>query len=209
MVQVLRFCGLPEHSLRTAAVVQELDPTLVTSVPHTLFVLSRYPETIESYSGRTGYYLDAAAWAALNNRTYATDLLRERLANRTLSQLMKGLMQSLLALLENKPDDALAYLRETRVEREPEVLFYMSRHYSYLGAADEAIAALNAAVALGFIPGPSSLRSDPWLSCARAHSGFGLVLSTATSAAERAELLLQNSRYSLNALPHTVATARR
>ena len=191
MVQVLRFCGLPEHSMRTAAQVQDLDPTLLTSLPHTLFVLSRYPETIESYTGRTGYYLDAAAWAALNNKEYAAGLLRERLANAALSQLLSGLMHSLLALLEDRQEDALASLRLTRVEREPEVLFYKSRHYSYLGAADEAIATLNEAMSSGFIPSPSTLRSDPWLCCARGHSGFESVLSTAASAAAQAESLLQ------------------
>lgn len=191
MVQVLRFCGLPEHSMRTAAQVQELDPTLVTSVPHTLFLLGRYPETIESYTGRTGYYLDAAAWAALNNKAHAAGLLRERLANAALSQLLGGLMRSLLALIEGRREDALASLRVTRVEHDPEVLFYMSRHYSYLGAADEAIAALNEAMTSGFIPSPSTLRSDPWLRCARAHSAFESVLSTATSAAAQAESLLR------------------
>lgn len=191
MVQVLRFCGLPEHSVRTAAEVQDLDPALLTSVPHTLFVLNRYPETIESYTGRTGYYLDAAAWASLNNKAYAAGLLRERLANAALSQLMTGLMQSLLALVEDRREDALASLRLTRVEREPEVLFYMSRHYSYLGAADEAITTLNEAMTSGFIPSPATLRSDPWLHCARAHPGFESVLSTATSAAAQAESLLQ------------------
>ena len=191
MVQVLRFCGLPDRSLQMAARVQELDPTLRTSVPHTLFVLSRYPETIDAYSGRTGYYLDAAAWAALDNKAYAAGLLRERLGNAELSQLLSGLMHSLLALLEGRNGDALCSLRTTHVEREPEVLFYMSRHYSYLGAADEAIATLQQAIASGFVPSPFVLRSDPWLQCARGHFGFDAVLSAAASAAEDAELLLR------------------
>ena len=194
MVQVLRFCGLPEHSLRTAAQVQELDPTLRTSVPHTLFVLSRYPETIESYSGRTGYYLDAAAWAALNNKAHAAGLLRERLANAALSQLMSGLMQSLLALVEGRDGDALALFANDRCRARTggavlyvaALLLYRSSRRGYRdieGSNDFRLCSVSFNTAFRSVAGI----------CARRHSGFDAVLSTAAAAAAQAESLFQQA----------------
>jgi DNA-binding winged helix-turn-helix (wHTH) protein len=85
LVQVLRFCGLLRQSVEADKRAKELDPMILTSVPHTLFLMGEYAATIDAYSGRTGYYLDAAAWAALGNKSYSAALLRERLALGTLS----------------------------------------------------------------------------------------------------------------------------
>src|SRR5690606_23468566 len=111
-----------------------------------------------AYSGRTGYYLDAAAWAAMSNTTFAAGLLRERLAKETLSDVLNGLMESLLAAIEGRREEALACMRSMHVEREPEVLFYMARHYSFLGSGEEAISTLNEAISAGFNPAPCTLR---------------------------------------------------
>jgi tetratricopeptide (TPR) repeat protein len=60
LVQVLRFCGLLEQPVAAHKQATDLDPAVVTSVPHTFFSAAKYAATIESYSGRAGYYLDAA-----------------------------------------------------------------------------------------------------------------------------------------------------
>lgn len=74
LVQVLRFCGLLRESLDVHTRITEVDPTIATSVPHTHFLVGDYASTIESYSGRASYYLDAAAWAALGEQTRAATL---------------------------------------------------------------------------------------------------------------------------------------
>src|ERR1700727_3361430 len=102
LVQVLRFRGLLRESVAAHRRAVELDPVVATSVAHTFFLAGQYKTAIEAYSGRTGYYLDAAAWAALDDRKQAAALLRERLSKTSFSKLITALMLSLLAILEGK-----------------------------------------------------------------------------------------------------------
>jgi DNA-binding winged helix-turn-helix (wHTH) protein len=181
LVQVLRFRGLLEESLDAHRQAVTLDPAVVTSVAHTLFLAGEYGAAIESYSGRAAYYLDAAAWAALGDRQRAITLLRERLDRMSLSQLMTAPMSSLLALLEGRFDDAAAVMNAADTTREPEILVYFARHYAEMGLLDAAMAALKQAVQSGFICAPETLVSDTWLGAVRAHPEFESVRSAADS----------------------------
>jgi len=147
LVQGLRFCGLLDESLRAHAHATALDPTIVTSVPHTYFLRCEYEAAIETY-GDTRYYLDAASWSALGDTRHATELLTERLRQTqlaTLSTLMSGLMRSLLAVLEGNRGDAEHIMMGMQVQREPEVVFYLARHFAMLNAPNESIALLQRA----------------------------------------------------------------
>jgi tetratricopeptide (TPR) repeat protein len=68
LVQVFRFRGLLQQSIEAHRRATELDPAIITSIAHTLFLAGEYASAIETYSGRAAYYLDAAAWAALGDR---------------------------------------------------------------------------------------------------------------------------------------------
>ena len=138
LVHALRFCGLLDESVAAHERAVALDPTIVTSVPHTHFLRCDYADTLDTY-GPTRYYLDAAAWAALGDGRRATAMLRERLAATQLSGLMGGVMGSLLAVLDQRHDEALAMMRALEIDREPEVLFYLARHFAMLGAAADSI----------------------------------------------------------------------
>jgi DNA-binding winged helix-turn-helix (wHTH) protein len=194
LVQVLRFCGLLRESVKAHQMAIDLDPTIVTSIAHTLLLAGDYMATIETYSGRTGYYLDAAAWAALGDKDHARMLLRGRLAQMPLSELMKGLMESLLAILEERYDDAFQCMEALKVPHEPEVLMYLARHYSYGGSTDSAIRVLKRAADSGFVCAPDTLRSDPWLASVRAHPEFGSVLDAAQKVVDQARSALRQSR---------------
>jgi DNA-binding winged helix-turn-helix (wHTH) protein len=148
LVHALRFCGQLEESAAAHRRAIALDPAIVTSVPHTHFLRGDYQSTLETYAG-TRYYLDAAAWAALGDATRAAALLRDRLASGQLSPLMGGLMASLLAILEDRRDAAAATMRALPLEREPEVVFYLARHYALLDDADETVRLLRHARAEG------------------------------------------------------------
>jgi DNA-binding winged helix-turn-helix (wHTH) protein len=192
LVQIFRFRGLLQQSVEAHRRAAELDPAIITSVAHTLFLAGEYASTIETYSGRAAYYLDAAAWAALGDRKRAIALLRERLGRMSLSQLMTALMSSLLAVLEGRPDEAVRLMETTDTTHEPEILVYFARHYARLKLVDSAVRTLKVAAQSGFVCAPNTLISDAWLSALRKHSEFGSLLSTA-------ETLIQEARSSFEA----------
>jgi len=156
LVQILRFRGLLDESLAAHGRAVDLDPAVSTSVAHTLFLKGDYASAIESYGGRAGYYLDAAAWAALGNTDHAQRLLRDRLARPPLSALMSGLMSSLLAIVETKSEPAISVMRSMEITREPEALVYLARHYSHLGESGIALDILNQAAQQGFVCAPAA-----------------------------------------------------
>jgi tetratricopeptide (TPR) repeat protein len=188
LVQVFRFRGMLEGSLEAHKEGARLDPAIVTSVAHTLFLAGEYASAIESYSGRGAYYLDAAAWAALGHRKRATALLRERLGRMSLSGLMGALMSSLLALLEGRTEEAVRLMDMADTTRDPEILVYFARHYSRLRLADSAVRALKQAAQAGFVCAPQTLTSDAWLGAVRRHPEFGALLRDAEDLVERARL---------------------
>jgi DNA-binding winged helix-turn-helix (wHTH) protein len=172
LVQVLRFRGMLTQSIEAHRRAVRLDPAVITSVAHTLFLSGEYASAIETYSGRAAYYLDAAAWAALGNRKRAISLLHERLDKMSLSPLMIALMNSLLALLEGRSEEAVNLMKTANTNREPEILVYFARHYSRLKKPDLAITALKQAAQSGFVCAPHTLTSDPWFSTLRKHPDF-------------------------------------
>jgi tetratricopeptide (TPR) repeat protein len=187
LVQALRYCGLLEESLCAHQRATALDPALVTSVPHTHFLRCDYHATLETYGG-TRYYLDAA-WAALGDTARATALLRERLAAGQLSALMAGLMSSLLATLDNRHDEAMATMAHLDDEREPEINFYLARHYSMLEEAAETVRMLRRARDKGFTSSVA-LERDAAFADTRLHADFQREMSEAkvTERAARREL---------------------
>ena len=148
LVHAMRYCGLLEESVAAHARATALDPTMLTSVAHTHFLRGDYKLTLDST--RTRYYLDAAAWTALRVRERALTLLKIRLAPGDLSSLMTGLMGSLVAILEDRRDDAAAIMREAHVHREPETLFYFARHFAMIGDQAETIRMVERARGEGF-----------------------------------------------------------
>jgi DNA-binding winged helix-turn-helix (wHTH) protein len=190
LVQVLRFRGLLRESVAAHRRAVELDPAVTTSVAHTFFLAGQYKTAIEVYSGRTGYYLDAAAWAALDDRKQAIALLRERLSNSSFSKLITALMTSLLAILEGKTDEAKSIMDNADTSREPEILVYFARQYGHIHLLDSSIKALQRASHAGFTCAPDTLKSDPWLLPLRKHREFGPLLGNA-------DILVEQSRSSL------------
>jgi DNA-binding winged helix-turn-helix (wHTH) protein len=185
LVQVLRFRGLLRESVAAHRRAVELDPAVTTSVAHTFFLAGEFKTAIEAYSGRTGYYLDAAAWAALDDRKQAVALLRERLSQASFSKLITALMASLLAILEGKADEARTIMDNAGTSHEPEILVYFARHYGHMRMLDCSIKALQQAARSGFICAPETLKSDPWLLPLRKHREFAVLLSKATALVEQ------------------------
>jgi hypothetical protein len=98
--------------------------------------------------------------------------------------MMTAAMSSLLAIVEERFSDAVAIMENRVAFEEPELLFYLARHYAYLGRADEALQMIRRVGNQGFACAPQTLQDDPWLGSVRAHRGFGELLRTAEDAAE-------------------------
>lgn len=193
LVHVLRFRGFLDESLEANRHAMELDPAMVTSVAHTWFLKGEFARAIQAYGGRTGYYLDAASWAAIGEEVRAADLLRDRLEKWPLSPVMTALMCSLLAILENRPDAAVQEMAEAEVSLDPEILVYFARHYARAGFPDKAFATLERAAGAGFLCAPITLRSDPWLEPLRIHGSYQPFF-------DRSKMLIEQSSLPLEAL---------
>ena len=63
---------------------------------------------------------------------------------------MSSLMASLLAVLENRGEDAIALMESENIIQEPEGLFYLARHCGMLNAAGPAIHLVRRARVRGF-----------------------------------------------------------
>ena len=176
LVQVFRFCGMLQQSIEAHKRAIEMDPAVATSIAHTLFLTGQYKTAIAIYGGRAGYYLDAAAWAALGDERRAIDLLRERLDRMSLSNLMTALMASLLAVLEGSTAEAVKLMEAADTTHEPEILLYFARHCSKMGKGDLAIRALKKAAKMGFVCSPQTFNLDGWLRPLREHPKFSSLL---------------------------------
>lgn len=196
-----RFRGLLQRSMEAHRRAVELDPAMITSVAHAMFLTGEYASAIETYIGRAAYYLHAAAWAALGHRKRAITPLRERLSRMALSTLMTALMSSLLALLEGRADEAVRLMGTADTTREPEILMYFARHYSRLELANFAVRALKQAAQSGFVCSPHTLNSDAWLSPLRKHPEFGSLLNTAEIMVEEARSNFEAYAASLKCWP--------
>ncbi len=189
LVQVCRYCGLIDESLEAHRRAVRINPAIVTSLPHTLFLNVDYAGTLDTYGGRAGYYLDAACWAALGHEARARELLRKRLETMPLAGTMHILMASLSAALEGRRDEAMHLATEADAYQEPEGLVYLARHCSYLRNGDAALRLLENAAEKGFTCAPSSLLNDPWLACAREKPDFRKLLMRTEKDADGAHRL--------------------
>jgi DNA-binding winged helix-turn-helix (wHTH) protein len=174
LVQVLRCCGQLEKSVAAHHAATALDFTTRTSVAHTHFLLGDYPSLLEAYVGR-GYYLDAAAWAALGQRDRAVGLLRTRIEWPDLGPSMLALIGSLLAVLEDKRGEALTMIERADIGQEPEGQFYLARHCGLVSDAPSAIKRIRLARLAGFCSS-HALEHDAAFATMRTHPQFILEL---------------------------------
>jgi len=194
LVQAFRYCGLLEESVAAHEQAVCLDPTVRTSVAHTHFMRGEFPRVFETYTGAL-YYLDAAAWAALGACDRAALLLRERLKNPALG--MMTLMSSLLAVLDGQPERAADLMRDSEGIRDPEVLFYLARHYAMLDDLEGAVQMLRRARLAGFWS-PYTMKNDPVFSRLRSHAEFQSEMMEAGRLESHSRDLLQQNLGPIN-----------
>jgi serine/threonine protein kinase len=174
LVQSCRYCGELDASIAAHDSARRLDPHVTTSLEHTCFALGDYQKTLDLYDNKGGYYLDAAALAALGRNEEALVLLRRRKDAGNPPGVLRGIMRSLLAYLEGDFAECRKGVEEelVRTWADPESVFYSARHLARINETERAIAILSNAIDAGFLCA-SALAKDPWLESVRNSPGFG------------------------------------
>jgi TolB-like protein len=172
LVQACRYCDELDASVAAHERARRLDPHVATSVEHTYFLLADYEKTLAFYDTKAGYYLDAAALAAVGRNEEALQRLRGREEGGG-AGLIGAAKHSLRAYLEGDFAECLRIIPEveTLAHRDPEAVFYLARHLARLQERERAIAVLDHVIDSGFLCA-SSLANDPWLEPLRLAPGF-------------------------------------
>ncbi|MGA2269891.1 MAG: protein kinase [Bryobacteraceae bacterium] len=174
LVQACRYCDELQASVAAHHYARRLDPHVVTSAEHTYFLLGEYQKTLAFYDTKAGYYLDAAALAALDRNQEALERLRQRGGTGGGASTVGAAMRSLRAYLEGNFAECLRAIPELEAltRMDPEALFYVARHLARINERERAIATLGKVIDCGFLCA-SSLARDPWLASLREAPGFG------------------------------------
>ena len=184
LVHALRFCGLLEESRAAHDRARALDPTILTSVAHTCWLLGEYEVALRETTGDIGY-LPGLVLAALGRESDAIAALRWRERD-TRDNRARAFLISLRALLEGQRDESLQALHRAGEElTDPEAKYYIARSFARLAANEDALASLSEVVRDGFFCYPAFV-GDPWLDGIRHLQPFRELLETARSRHESA-----------------------
>jgi hypothetical protein len=181
LVQACRYCDELEASVAAHQRARHLDSHIVTSVPHTYFLLGEYQKTIECYGSPRGrYYLDCAALVMLGEKEEALARLHERERSAGATGIVRDIMQSLRAYLEGDWEGCLKAMEagEPMMRKDSEVLFYQVRHLAQIDQPARALDVLLQVLDSGFWCGSSLLR-DPWLAQLRSSPAYATLVMRA------------------------------
>jgi len=197
LVSACRYCGLLDGSVAAHARALDLDPRIRTSVPHTWFLQADHAR-VASIKVEENPYIAALSHAALGRQKEVLPLLRElELTTRTR---MRDFIMAARTLLEGNPAESISAVGRIVASdfRDPEGLFYLSRHLAHLNEGGPALDLFERVVAGGFFCFPA-MAHDPWLGPLRKKPAFTKLLrqvetqhreATATFAQLRGERVL-------------------
>jgi TolB-like protein len=177
LVSACRYCGLLDASDAAHRRAVDLEPKIRTSVPHTWFLQADYARV--ATVKLTEYpYIVALSLMTLGRGAEALPALRE-LESATQTRL-REFMTAARTLVEGNPAESLAAIGRIVSSdfRDPEGLFYLSRHLAHLHEAGPALDLIERVVAGGFFCFPA-MAHDPWLDPLRKKPAFTKLLRQA------------------------------
>jgi eukaryotic-like serine/threonine-protein kinase len=179
LVTACRYCGLLDASLAAHMRAITLDAKIRTSVAHTWFLKRDY-ERVASGKVAESPYITAIALGELGRKDATIVLVRE-LESKTTTR-MRDFMASARALLEGNRAESIAAVRRIVDSdfRDPEGLFYLTRHFAHLGDTTAALELFERVVSGGYFCYPAMV-GDPWLEPLRENAGFTKLLQQAES----------------------------
>jgi DNA-binding winged helix-turn-helix (wHTH) protein/tetratricopeptide (TPR) repeat protein len=191
LVSACRYCGLLDASVAAHDRAATLEPRVRTSVPHTWFLQGDYARVAASRIAEYPYIV-ALSLSALGRSDQALPALRD-LEQATRTRL-RDFAVAARTLIEGRADESLAAVRRILASdfRDPEGLFYLSRHLARLNEGEPAVDLLQRVVAGGFFCYPA-MASDPWLDPLRKKPAFTKLLREAETRHREASTLFTQS----------------
>jgi DNA-binding winged helix-turn-helix (wHTH) protein/tetratricopeptide (TPR) repeat protein len=177
LVSTCRYCGLLDASVAAHVRAVSLEPRIRTSVPHTWFLRGDHAKVAAIKLAEVPY-IGAMSLAELGRKDEAVAALRD--LEQTTKTRLRDFISAALALLEGRAADSVAAVNRivTSDFRDPEGLFYLSRHLAHLKEDGPAVQLLERVIAGGFFCYPAMAR-DPWLDPLRKKAAFTKLLHQA------------------------------
>jgi DNA-binding winged helix-turn-helix (wHTH) protein/tetratricopeptide (TPR) repeat protein len=179
LVSACRYCGLLDASAAAHARAVELDPRIRTSVPHTWFLQADHARVATIKIAEYPYIVPLSL-GELGRRDEALAVLRELEASKQTR--VPGFVVAARTLLEGNDADSVAAIDRIVASgfKDPEGLYYLSRHLARLSEVERALELFERVVAGGFFCYPAMVR-DRWLDSLRAQPAFTRLLETAAA----------------------------
>jgi DNA-binding winged helix-turn-helix (wHTH) protein/tetratricopeptide (TPR) repeat protein len=177
LVSTCRYCGLLDASAAAHDRAVILDPKIKTSVGHTWFLQAAH-EKVATIKVQEFPYIVPISLDALGRRDEALPILRE--LEQTMKTRVPGFVVAARALLEGNAAESLAAVKRVVASgfKDPEGLFYLTRHLAHMNDVDPALELFERVVAGGYFCYPA-MADDPWLEPLRKQNAFTKVLKQA------------------------------
>src|SRR5262249_17781536 len=177
LVSACRYCGLLDPSVAAHQRARELEPKIRTSVGHTWFLQRDYARVVTVKVAEFPYIV-AISLAELGRAEEALSVLRE--LEHKIPTRLRDFIVTARTLLEGRTADSIAAAGRVLSSdfRDPEGLFYLSRHLAHLNENGPALDLLERVVAGGFFCFPA-MAGDPWLGSLRQKPAFTKLLRRA------------------------------
>jgi DNA-binding winged helix-turn-helix (wHTH) protein/tetratricopeptide (TPR) repeat protein len=174
LVSACRYCGLLDASAAAHTRALGLDPRIRTSVGHTWFLQRDYAR-VATVRVADFPYIVAISLAELGRAGEALPVLRE--LEHKIPTRLRDFIVAARTLLEGTLTDSIAAVERVVSSdfRDPEGLFYLSRHLAHLNEIGPALHLFERVVAGGFFCFPS-MANDPWLDPLRKKPAFTKLL---------------------------------
>ena len=177
LVSTCRYCGLLDASVAAHRRALDLEPKIRTSVGHTWFLQADHAR-VASVKVAEYPYIVAISLAELGRTQEALAILRD--LEPKLPPRLRDFVQAARMLLEGHRAESVAAVGRIVASdfRDPEGLFYLSRHLGHLNETGAALDLFERVVGGGFFCFPAMAR-DPWLDSLRRKPTFTRLLRQA------------------------------
>jgi tetratricopeptide (TPR) repeat protein len=177
LVSACRYCGLLDASAAAHRRALDLDPKIRTSVAHTWFLQADHARVVTVKIAQFPYIV-AMSLAELGRGAEALPLLRE--LEQKIPTRLGDFIVAARTLLEGNPAASITAVERVAQSdfRDPEGLFYLSRHLAHVNEVGRALGLFERVVAGGFFCFPA-MAGDPWLRPLRKKPAFTKLLRRA------------------------------